>query len=217
MIVHLIAKDLRAYHRMIIGNLIFGAVFINLTARLNPANLSGYVTQAAVFIGVGIIVFLFSEKLLAVHQLVLSLPVTRTTVVLARYLTSFVIALMGTVLWIGFTWVSVETNSAMPFTFAEAMTPKVALIVAITLLGQISIFTPAYFRFGKLIGALFFPISMLIPLFFTVKILGVQSRRFVPEFTAADFPLYPIAGVMAVVAVALSFLLSRSIYKARDV
>ena len=146
MILKFIIKDIKAYKKLILGgflaHLLLGSMF---TFRYYPWNI--YAMYGYLVISFISSFYLFNEKKRSIEILNSSLPGTRSTIVIARYLSSIIIAIIGIFLWLLNAYIS-------EFIYTDAMTHfhqiaklKVLFMALLFISIQMSIFLPAVFSF----------------------------------------------------------------------
>ena len=96
MILRLIVKDHRAYRLNIVGVCAVGMVSIVVFrfTKIDGNTIGNFLNLASLFVCVSGTTFYLDEKKGRAEILAVSLPVTRKTVLLARYLTSFIVSIV---------------------------------------------------------------------------------------------------------------------------
>jgi len=100
MIFKLILKDIKVYKTTIFFRILFLWLSAGAIIIFKNFSLEAYIGQACITIVFAHSIFLFNEKKRSAEIITCSLPISRSTIVLARYLTSGVITLLGILLWI---------------------------------------------------------------------------------------------------------------------
>lgn len=154
--------------------------------------------------------------------ILISLPISRSRLVLARYISVFVYMLIGAVLMGG-----AGLLMQLPvFPITAGLIGPTDLLAAFILIGiAVSIYLPLHFRFGatalRLFSVIFFislsflPLYLLQLYFATVDTRTVQLLR---SFVLEQHPLLPVAAVILIVLLLLggSFCLSWKFYLRRE-
>lgn len=188
MILNLVIKDIKAYWETIFLRLMLPYILIGVLFSLRHYSWDVYMMLGYIIITAACSFFLFSDKKRNMEMLFCSLPVTRSDIVLARYLTSVVIIVVGfSFMYLnGYIASLINTNTVMDF--SQTSNPKALFIVLFSFSIYLSIFLPSVFMFRvfgmtmTLISALT-AVNVSIPLIF-----HPYSPSFSPQFEASDFP-----------------------------
>ncbi|MBI5021583.1 MAG: ABC-2 transporter permease [Ignavibacteriales bacterium] len=216
MIIKLILKDLTAYKKNIILNflafMILGNIFIFRYYPWHVYMMYGYL--AFVFIST---FFSFIEINKNAEALTCSLPVSRSGIVIARYLTSAVLMFGGLALWYlnGFVAGAVYTDAATDFNRAAHL--KVLFIAVFFIVLQTSIFLPALFKFRLIGTVLTFVVALVAAVITVVLIFRPYSRSFNSYFVEGELVVISILTSIMVAAPALSLVVSLSLFKRKDI
>ena len=215
MILKFIIKDLKAYKKLIIGgyfaHLLMGSVFTFRYYPWHVYTMYGYLVIA--FISS---FYLFGEKKRAAEILTVTLPGSRSTIVMARYLTSIIIAVLGIFLWLLNAYIS-------EFIYADAMThfhqiakPKVLLMALLFISIQISIFLPAVFGFRIFGMVSTFVIALIAAILSIPLIFHPYKRAYNPYFEIGDLALVALLTLFIIFAPLISAIFSMAIYQRKD-
>lgn len=215
MIIKFIIKDFKAYKKLIFGgyfaHLLMGSIFTFRYYPWHVYTMYGYLVIA--FISS---FYLFSEKKRAAEILTVTLPGTRSTIVMARYLTSIFIAVLGIFLWLINAYIS-------EFIFPNSMTHfhqiaklKVLLMALLFISIQLSIFLPAVFSF-RIFGMIStFIIALMAAILSIPLIFHPYKRSYNPHFEIGDLPLVAFLALFILFTPLISAAFSMTIYKTRD-
>ena len=170
MIAKLILKDIKGYWRFIVFTIFLPGIAWSLLLFLPYFHWSGYVLFCSMAIFAGISYFSFSEKKQHIEILTCSLPVTRTAIVLSRYLLALIITFVGIILYYATAYVGDFIYPHSVTTFSQINHPKVLLMSLFFISIISSIFLPGIFSL-KITGMVFhFVIAMIGGLSLTYKI-----------------------------------------------
>lgn len=188
MILKFVIKDFKAYKKLIIGgflaHLLMGSMF---TFRYYPWHV--YAMYGYLVISFISSFYLFSEKKRAAEILTVTLPGTRSTIVIARYFTSIIIAILGIILWLLNAYISEFIYHDAMTHFYQIAKPKVLLMALLFISIQISIFLPAAFSF-RLFGMIStFVIALIAAVMSIPLIFHPYKRAYNPYFQISDLPL----------------------------
>lgn len=215
MIMKLIIKDIKAYKKLIFGglliHLLMGSMF---TFRYYPWNV--YAMYGYLVISFVSSFFLFIEKKRTTEILTNSLPGTRSSIVIARYLTSIVIVVFGFILWLLNAYIS-------EFIYTDAMTHfhqiaklKVLFMALLFVSIQLNIFLPAVFSFRILGMVLTYTIALILAVLPIPLIFSPYKSSYNPYFETGDLALISILVLFIILAPLISATFSVVIYKKKD-
>jgi hypothetical protein len=210
----LILKDIYAYKdpiflRIMLLWFLFGVLVIY---RYFPWDLSPITMHASMTIAVAATFFSFFDKNRKTEILSSSLPVTRSMIVRARYLTSFLIILVGIVLWLIIVYLAEHIYPNLKKNYSQIFNFKILLMVLFFTVVHITLFLPAVFKF-QLLGTIFsFALALVV---------SVIATRYVFYREKGSFNLYlettdSYALVIIILATIISAIVSIGIYKKRD-
>jgi len=214
MVVRLILKDIYAYKntiflRIILLWLLFGVLVIY---RYFPWELSPITMHASMTVAIASTLFSFFDKNRKTEILTSSLPVTRSMIVRARYLTSLLIASVGILLWLFIVYVAEYVYPSMRTNYAQIFNFKILLIVLFYIVVHNTLFLPAVFKF-RLLGTIF---SFALAL-----IASIIATRYAFYHDKGLFNLYlertdAYALAIIILAPVISTIVSVFIFKKRD-
>ena len=215
MIFKLVYKDLLAYKKLIAGiflsHMLLAGVFTFRYYQWNIYVMYGYliISFAGSFI-------CFSEKKQNTETLTCSLPVTRSSIVAAKYLTSAIIAATGIFLWFLNAYIFDLIYTDAVTNFYQITYPKVLFMALFFLSINMSIFLPAVFRLRLLGLILTYSISLTIAVLTIPLIFYPYKSSYIPHFAAEDFFLISVLSVIMIILPIISLLLSLRIYNRQD-
>jgi ABC-type transport system involved in multi-copper enzyme maturation permease subunit len=213
MITKLILKDIRGYWRFMVFNIFLPGIAWSLLLFLPYYHWSGYMGFCSMAIFAAISYFSFSEKKQHIEILTCSLPVTRTAIVLSRYLLALIITVVGIILYFGTAYVGdlIYPNSVT--TFSQINNPKILLMSLFFISIISSIFLPAIFSL-KMTGMIFtFAIAMIGAVSLTYKIFHPKQGFYESNFQSSDVIELICAMILALL---ISVVLSLIICKRKD-
>lgn len=216
MILKLILKDLTAYRKSMFLNfsafMIMGNIFIFRYYPWHVYMMYGYL--GFVFIST---FFSFTEINKNTEVLTCSLPVNRSRIVIARYLTSAVLMFGGLALWYlnGFVAGAIYTDAVTDFNQAAHF--KVLFMAVFFILLQTSVFLPALFRFRLAGTVISFIVALVAAVSSVTLIFRPYSRSFNSYFVEGDFILISVLTFIMVAVPAISLAVSLSVYKRKDI
>lgn len=215
MITKLIIKDLKAHKKLILGgflaHLLLGSVF---TFQYYP----WHVYAMYGYLGISFVssFYLFKEKKLSTEVLTNSLPGSRSTIVIARYLTSIVMIVIGIILWTLNAYISefIFPNSMTHFHHIVKL--KVLFMALLFMSIQFSIFLPAVFSF-RIFGVVStFVIALVAAIMSIPLIFHPYKRYYNPYFEISDLPLVALLTLFIIFAPLISATFSITIYQRKD-
>jgi len=216
MILSLIFKDLKAYGRYMLFAIILPAMFWNLVFIYPNFRWMAFIMYSNLAIAATVSYFVFSEKKQSLEVLVASLPVTRTQIVLARYLLVLVILFMGMILFYGNAYLCHLIHGESVVHFEKINHVKNALLSIFLIVVLIGLHYPATFRFG-MIGMIFsLVIAVSLSVYLTVQFFSTDSRSWTPYFTMNDWPNLLAIGMGIFLLPLFSIWLSKYIYEKKD-
>lgn len=215
MILKFIIKDLKAYKKIFFGgyfaHLLMGSMFTFRYYPWHVYTMYGYLVIA--FISS---FYLFSEKKRAAEILTVTLPGSRPTVVIARYLTSIIIAVFGIILWLVNAYISEFIYHDAMTHFHQIAKPKVLLMALLFVSIQLSVFLPSVFSF-RIFGMIStFVIALITAILSIPLIFHPYKRAYNPYFEIGDLALVAFLALFIIFAPLISAAFSMTIYKTRD-
>ncbi len=204
----LILRDFSAYRARIIGISIVTFVMGMLMIFINT-NLSRMFASGASIIFITIIFPFISElKNSSVWQHTASLPVTRKTMVTARFIISMAIITINIILWVGAYKLLFILLASDP---KYALSNTIILMVSMNLLLNLALFYFVYYRFNFTAAIGIYLFLMIVPSFVQLG-LNFNYGMFVENFNQ------PLAlSIISVSLLIISFLLSISHFPKRDI
>lgn len=215
MIQKFIIKDIKAYKKLIFGglfaHLIMGSVF---TFQYYP----WHVYAMYGYLGISFVsnFYLFKEKKLSTEILTNSLPGDRATIVIARYLTSIVIIVIGLILWTLNAYISEIIFADARTHFYHIAKVKVLLMALLFMSIQLSIFMPAIFSFRTFGMAATYAVALIAAILPIPLIFHPYKRSYNPYFEIGDLALVCFLTLFIIFAPLISATLSVTIYQRKD-
>ena len=204
---NLMLRDLRAYKWYIIGISFIVLVMGMLMIFINT-NLSRMFASGASIIFVTIIFPFISElKNRSIWQHTASLPVTRKSIVTARFIISSTIIIINIALWVG------AYNLLMVLLATDpkyALSNSIIILVSMNLVLNLALFYLVYFRFSFTIAIGIYVFLMIVPSFVQTY-LNLNHGVLIENFNQ------PLAlSIVATSLLIISFLSSISYFNKRD-
>lgn len=178
MILKLIRKDLIAYKNQIFFRTLIPMLFVTNIFNIRFYEWDVYFMMACMVISVSFSSFYFIDKKSSAEQLTLSLPTTRTNIVVTRYLLSIIIAAIGIFLFYLNAYIAefIHTN---PVThFMEINNVKVLLLTLLFISLVITIFLPASLTFRFMGSIMSFILAIVLAAFLVAFIFKPWSMAF---------------------------------------
>ncbi|MBN2091820.1 ABC-2 transporter permease [candidate division KSB1 bacterium] len=216
MILRLILKDLKANYssiflRSFLFSLIAGSVFVYRYYHWNVYMMYGYLTFAFASSN-----YLFIESKHANEVKTLTLPVNRASIVIAKYLTTIFIAILGLSLWILNAWFSEYLFPDAKSEFQPIFKFKVIFMAFVFVAIHLSIFLPSAFRF-RTFGMIF---TFVIALFLAVASIPVlfypYKSYYNPYFESEDLMMVLMLTLFIILAPVISAALSVALYRTKE-
>jgi len=193
MIFKLIQKDFFAYQKLIFFmsgiTLVAGMFMIFVNTNLPQMFTSG----ANSFIIVAILIPFFPELKNSVLLQTASLPVTRKSMVTARYVISLMIAFVNLLVWVGAYIVLTKLLNTDP---KYSMNFTMVAVVSLNLLFNLTLFYFAFYRFNYFGAIVFYLISIFVPLILQANLLP-RAQFSVAGFEYSLVPAVLIIGLFA--------------------
>lgn len=212
-IAKLILKDIRGYWRFIVLSIFLPGIAWSLLLFLPYYHWSGYVLFCSFAIFAAISYFSFSEKKQHIEILTCSLPVTRTAIVLSRYLLALIITFVGIILYYATAYIGDFIYPHSVTTFSQINNPKILLMSLFFISIISSIFLPGIFSL-KIIGMIFnLAIAMFGAMTLTFKIFHPHRNFYESNFQSDKVIVLICAMTLAWI---VSVLLSITHYKTKE-
>jgi hypothetical protein len=214
MLLNLILKDLRIYKLTIfVKTLLLWFTFSTIFFfRLLP--FENYTMHACLTIMFAASFFSFSGKSRKTEMLTCSLPVTRTNVVAARYLTTLCITISGIIIWLCFAYTGDMIFADSLTSIGDIFRLKIILLILFFVALHASVFLPFLFKFDLFGSITAFIMAAIISLTLTVYLFKPDSRQFTYHIGIEDMIFIPFT---LLVILHFSFILSTWLYKKRDI
>ncbi|MCF7859513.1 MAG: ABC-2 transporter permease [Candidatus Cloacimonetes bacterium] len=156
----------------------------------------------------------FIEKTSTNETLTASLPTTRYFIVLSRYITSMIIAIIGFIIWYSAAlfWSPILNLNVVE----NIVTIKVGIMASIFMIVSQSIFLPASFKLGKIGMGLSLAAGLIISIIIIANGFAPYRSDFNPSLTINDFPLLFTLLIFILILLPLSYYLSQIWYERND-
>ena len=216
MVLRLILKDLMAYRKTIVLNFILFMIMGNIfTFQYYP----WHVYMMYGYLGLAFIstVFSFTEKNRNTEILTCSLPATRSSIVIARYLVSAILTIGGLLLWIGNAYIASLFYADARTVFDHIIHLKAFFMALFFISIYSSIFLPSVFNFRLLGTVMTFIIALVTAVASIPLIFHPYSRAYNPYFEYGDFMSVSVLFMMMVAVPSISFTMSLKLYNNKDI
>ncbi len=216
MILNLILKDIRGYWRFIIFNIFLPAIlWLSILTIPSFPPLGNFIFCTAAVVA-AISYFTFSEKKQKLETLICSLPVSRKSVVAARYLFALCIAVFGTILLYFAVYASYLIYSKPFFEFHTFYNLKSLFISIVIISVSVSCFFPFTYKF-RIMGMIFtLPIGFTLGMRSTISVFRFDERTYVPYFLKSDLMTIIIITLVVVVLIIISVMISIKLFEQKD-
>jgi len=216
MVGKLIVKDLRAYKTMcvsiLIAYMVVGSVFIFKYYSWHVYMMYGYMLVSFVYSYI-----VFSEKNLSTELLIVSLPVTRSCIVTARYITVFLISFFGMLMWFLNAIVADMIYETHRTDIVLILSFKTVFIAVFFITVHQSLFLPSSFISNKMGSVLSFIASLTIAIMTVPFIFHPYKHSYIYYFQEADIPLITILSLIIIFLFITSVILSLKFYSKKDI
>lgn len=146
----------------------------------------------------------------------LSLPCTRSSMIVSRYLTVFLIAIIGFIIWYSaaFVWDLILYDGH--YVMQKILTPKVGLMATVFLVVNQSIYLPSTFKLEPIYMRIIFGIGLVISVFIIANAFGPYRATYNPTLTERDIPLIISFFLILTIMLLVSYNLSQKFYMHHD-
>jgi len=158
-----------------------------------------FTSGANSFIIVAILIPFFPELKNSVLQQTASLPVTRKSMVTARYVISLMIAFVNILVWVG---VYIALTKLLNTDPKYSMNLTMVAVVSLNLLFNLTLFYFAFYRFNYFGAIVFYLISIFVPLILQANLLPRL------QFSVAGFAYSMVSSVIIIGLFAASYFYS---------
>ncbi|MBI5021582.1 MAG: ABC-2 transporter permease [Ignavibacteriales bacterium] len=216
MILQLILKDIRAYGSLIFLWILLPMAILNSLFSLRFYPVGGFIIAGCMVIAVACSILSFSEKKKNIEILTRSLPVTISEIVIARFLTSVTISIIGMIFYYIGTYIVNQIYINPKTNFENINSPKVLFIATFYLLLHNALFIPVMLKFRFLGSILAFVIAMFATILITVSIFKPYRLDFNPYFGTNDSILISTLTLFAILILVIAFTISLFVYKRKE-
>lgn len=214
-ITQLVLKDLNVYRNKILGFALLGiGVVLSIIYMPDSENIAGsLVMRFSLFISVAGTLPFIDELKGQTTLLSASLPVTRRAIVTSKYLVSSTISICN-LLVCTITYFAI--SGALSYNMPLSITIKTLLIVILFMLFHLAFFYFSFFRFNIIITYIVYAFSQFLPVYLLITIWRTKDS-FQPTFENQDTSVFMIAGGVTVALLAISFFVSISNFRQKDI
>lgn len=216
MLFNLILKDIRGYWRFIIFNIFLPAIlWLSILTIPSFPPLGNFIFCTAAVVA-AISYFTFSEKKQKLETLVCSLPVSRKSVVAARYLFALCVAVFGIILLYFAVYATYLIYSKSIYEFHTFYNLKSLFISLVIISVSVSCFFPFTFKL-RILGMIFtLPVGFTFGMHSTITIFRFNERSYVPYFLETDLMTVIIVPLVVAAMIVLSVMISVKLFEKRD-
>lgn len=212
----LILKNIKGnFHIIFLRVLLPMAVGTSLyNARFQSADAN--IIAACTVIAAACTGFYFSEILHKRDVMTCSLPVKRVAIVIARYLTSVMLMLVGSAFYFGCMVVASLIFRHPTTEFHQLLHPGVLFMIGFFVFVHMSIFLPAVFTGKFIVAVLAFIVAMASAILGTVYVFDLEGISWNTHIVAGDHIIIIKAIVIMSLVLFLSISFSTCVYRGRD-
>ncbi len=216
MIPQLILKDLQAYKVLILLRILLTMAIVSSLFHLQfyPANV--YIVQACMVFAAASSIFSFSEKSRNTEILTCSLPVSRVSIVVARYLTSALIMVLGILLFYFMAYLATFLLENAANKFSNIANLRVLYLTIFFVTVHTSLFLPAVFWFRMLGSIIGFAVALIASVVLTRIIFRPYKLSMVAIFREDNVELLVLLTILTILILFASIVLSVKLYQKRN-
>jgi hypothetical protein len=216
MILNLILKDIRGYWRYIIFYIFLPATLWISILIIPHFPARGNIIFSTAAIVAAISYFAFSEKKQKLETLICSLPVSRRSFVIARYLFALCIAICGFVILYFASYATYLIYSKPVSEFFQTYNLKSFFIALYVISVSVSFFFPFIYKY-RITGMIFtLPIGFTLGMHSMVLIFKFTKQSYLPYFSDADFIKVIIIAPIILIMPIISAMISMKLYEWKD-
>ncbi len=217
MILNLILKDIRGYWRYIVFSIFLPATLWISILIIPHFPARGNLIFCAAAIVAAISYFAFSEKKQKLETLICSLPVSRRSFVIARYLFAFCIAIFGFVLLYFASYTTYLIYSKPITEFYETYNLKSFFIALYIISISVSFIFPFIFKFRIMGMIVTLPIGFTLAMHSMVLIFNFTKQSYISYFSNADFVKVVLIAPIILILPIISAMISMKLYERKDI
>jgi hypothetical protein len=216
MIKKLLFKDIKVFGKNILIFTLFWVIISNVMITFGEDSWRPYIFIGMVQISVIIGYYAIFDKIRKGEVLISSLPTTRTSIVIARYLSALSIAALGIFVWFINAYIldSISTNT--PEDFYLIFRPYSLFFVAAYLAIFISIFVPVVIKYSKIWALVALIYMGALVFIFSVKLLHNIFYSYVAGSGSLNFGFSIIFVLILFFCLFVSSTITIKIYKSID-
>jgi len=216
MLFNLILKDIRGYWRFIIFNIFLPAIlWLSILTIPSFPPLGSFIFCTAAIVA-AISYFTFSEKKQKLETLVCSLPVSRKSLVAARYLFALCIAVFGIILLYFAVYVTYLIYSKPVSEFYNYYNLKSLFISLVIISISVSCFFPFTYKFRITRMIFTLPIGFTLGMHLTTSIFKFNQRPYLPYFIESDIVTIVSFVFIIVLMLIISVIISIKLFERRE-
>ena len=216
MLLKLTLKDIKACKNIYLFRIILPMAFLSNIFNLRFLSWDVYFMFGCMLICVSGSFFVLFKKSRNAEVLACSLPVTRASIVFAKYLTSVVFAVISMIILLFNSYIADFIHPNGPADFKHFFNSKVLFIALFLYLIYSSLFFPAALRLQSLGGIVTLVIALITVVTATAFIFRPGWRSYVPYFKADDFLPVMVMLIIVVFMFGSSIFLTKKLYIAKD-
>ncbi|MBN2091822.1 ABC-2 transporter permease [candidate division KSB1 bacterium] len=216
MILKLLAKDVKIFWKNIIIFILTCLILNDLMITLGEDSWRPYIFIGMIQISILIGYYAVFDKIRNGEILIGSLPITRNSIIRARYLSALSIALLGVFLWLINALILESTAINTPGDFDPNFGPYSFFFVSAYLVIFISIFIPVTIKYSKLWALVALIYMGAVVFIFSIKVLHHIFYQYVFGSARVTFGFSTIFMLILFGCLLASVTISAKIYKTID-
>ncbi|MBI5021584.1 MAG: ABC-2 transporter permease [Ignavibacteriales bacterium] len=217
MILNLILKDIRGYWRYIIFSIFLPATLWISILIIPHFPARGNVIFSTAAIVAAISYFAFSEKKQRLETLICSLPISRRSFVIARYLFALCVAIFGFVILYCASYATYLIYSIPISEFFITYNLKSFFIALYIISVSVSFFFPFIYKF-RIMGMIFtLPIGFTLAMHSMVLIFNFTKQSYKPYFLDTDFVKIILITPLILILPIISAMISIKLYERKNI
>ena len=216
MITKLLLKDLKVFGRNILLFTLFWLIISDVMISLGEDSWRPYIFIGMVQISIIIGYYVVFDKIRKGEVLIGSLPTTRTSIVISRYLSTISLATLGILVWFINAYVLKEISDSTPGDFYVHFRPYSLFFVTAYLVIFISIFIPVVIKYSKIWALVALIYMGAVVFLFSIKLLHNIFYLYFTGSGSINFLFSIISILILLFCLFVSMAISIKIYKSID-
>ena len=216
MITKLLLKDVKVFGKNILLFTLFWLIISDLMISLGEDSWRPYIFIGMVQISIIIGYYAVFDKLRKGEVLIGSLPTTRTSIVIARYLSAASIAVLGIFVWLINAYILESFSANTPGDFYLNFRPYSLFFVTAYLVIFISIFIPVVIKYSKIWALVALIYMGAVVFLFSIKLLHNIFYLYFTGSGSINFLFSIISILILLFCLFVSMAISIKIYKSID-